>query len=182
MSDRTSWNGAFRYLPAEGTPISAAFSLSKQYATSTDAEDGRGHERTNWVLTAKPDLSHLDADDPTRADYADFDVITVNFGTHYSGRAQDNNPTTLELTLSAQLPAVALDTAMSLRTTTPWVLSPLPTDGAESMLELTGERVSELLETFARNAALTMTSLTTIPAATAEPEPEEEPTLVPPAQ
>lgn len=178
----TSWNGFFRYLPAAGTPVSAAFTLQKQFTTSTDAEDNRAHETTNWLLTAKPDLSHLAEDDPTRVDYADFDGISVSFSTHYSGRDQFSNPTTLELTLSAQLPAFTLDAAASLRTTTPWELTPLPTDGAQPMLELSGERVAEILGEFSRNAALTMTSLTTVPAAAAEPETNAEPTLVPPAQ
>lgn len=179
-ADRTFWEGHFRYLPAEGTLLSAAFTLDKEFTASTDEADGRAHEMTHWVLKAKPDLNHLEADDPTRDNYADFDEITVDFSTHYSGRALDNNPTTLELAITAQLPAVSLETAIALRTTSPWVLTPLPTDGAESVLELTGERVQELLGEFSRNAALTMTSLTTLPTETAEAD--AEPTLVPPAQ
>lgn len=182
LTDRTSWDGTFRYLPAEGTPVSAAFSLAKAFSKTTDEADGRGHERTTWTLTAKPDLTHLAADDPARADYADFDDISVSFTTHYSSREQDNNPTTLELSLSAQLPGVMLNSDMALRTTTPWVFTALPTDGAESILTLTGERVAALLGEFSRNAALTMTSLVTAPAETAEPEIAEEPTIVPPAQ
>ena len=182
--NRTAWEGVFRYLPAEGTPLSAAFTLDKEFTASTDETDGRAHEITHWTLKAKPDLSHLAADDPARENYADFDEITVDFSTHYSGRALDNNPTTLELTLSAQLPAVSLESEVALRTTSPWVFTPLSTDGAENMMELTGERVSELLTEFSRNAALTMTSLTTLPTETAEApaETDAEPTLVPPAQ
>ena len=178
--DNAAWKGFFRCLPAEGTPVSAAFTLQKTFNKTTDMEDSRAHETTTWSLTAEPDLSHLEADDPVRAEYADFDVITVNFSTHYSGRALDNNPTTLELSLSAQLPAVAIEAQAALRTTTPWVLSSLPTEGAESLLTMPGERAAELLQVFATNAALTMTSLTS--AVTAEPEASAEPTLVPPAQ
>ena len=79
---------------------------------------------------------------------------------------------------------MSLESEVALRTTSPWVFTPLSTDGAENMLELTGERVAELLTEFSRNAALTMTSLTTLPAETAEApaEADAEPTLVPPAQ
>ena len=189
MSDRTTWEGIFRYLPAEGTPISAAFSLGKQFAAYTDESDGRTHETTDWTLTARPDLSHLTQDDPTRGNYADFEDISIKLNTHYYSREQFNNPTTLEATLSAQFPGLTLDMALALRTTSPWVLSDLPTDGSELMLELTPERIVELLSEFSRNAAQTMTTLTEQP--TAEPDATEtpaetaataEPTVVPPAQ
>lgn len=188
MSDRTTWDGIFRYLPTEGTPISAAFSLGKQFSTYTDESDGRTHETTDWTLTARPDLSHLAQDDPSRELYADFEDISIRLNTHYYSREQFNNPTTLEATLSAQLPALTLDVALALRTTSPWVLSDLPTDGSELVLELTPERIVELLGDFSRNAALTMTTLTEQP--TDEPEAETppeaevtaEPTVVPPAQ
>ena len=179
MSDRTSWDGFLRFIPVSGTPLSAAFTLSKQFAAQTD-DNGRRSEHTEWVLTARPDLSHLEAEDPARADYADFDDITVSFSTHYASGAQDNNPTTLDILLSARLPSVTLDMAMTLRSTSPWVLSDLPTGGAEPILTLTPDRIATLLGEFSRNAALTMTTLTSVP--TAEPEPiEAEPTLVPPA-
>lgn len=192
MSDRTIWEGIFRYLPAEGTPISAAFSLSKEFSTYTDESDGRTHETTAWLLTARPDLSHLAQDDPTRESYADFEDISIALKTHYYSREQFNNPTTLEATLSARLPALSLEAALALRTTSPWVLSDLPTNGSEQMLELTPERIIELLGDFSRNAAQTMTTLTepsadepeTEAEAEADPAPEvaSEPTVVPPAQ
>ncbi|MCH5285907.1 MAG: hypothetical protein J1E43_00660 [Christensenellaceae bacterium] len=186
MSDRTTWDGIFRYLPAEGTPISASFSLIKQFSSYTDEAEGRAHEITNWSLTAKPDLSHLAQNDPARATYAEFEDIVISLSTHFYSREHLNDPTTLEATLSAQLPSLSLDMAMALRTTSPWVLSDLPTTDGELLLELTPERVAELLAGFSRNAALTMTSLTE--QTTAEPETETEtessaePTLVPPAQ
>lgn len=182
MSDRTIWNGFFRYLPAQGMPVSAAYSLTKQFSTYTDAEDGRAHEETSWTLTARRDLSHLAEDDPSREDYADFEDISLTLSTHYSGRAQYNNPTTLEAVLSARLPALTVDLSMTLRTTSPWVLSDLSTDGAESLLELSPERIAELLAEFTRNAALTMTTLTTTPATVTDLEAPAEPTVVPPAQ
>ena len=179
--DKATWKGVFRYLPAEGTPVSAAFTLDKTFSKTTDPTDDRTHETTAWSLTAQPDLSHLEADDPTRETYADFDVISVALSAHYSSRSLDNNPTTLDLTLAAQLPGVTVESVASMRTTSPWVFSSLPTDHAEPILGMSAERAAELLRTFATNATLTMTSLTTAPA-TAEPEAETEPTLVPPAQ
>lgn len=182
MSDRTIWDGVFRYLPAEGTPISASFSLVKQFSAYTDEADGRAHESTEWRLTAKPDLSHLEPNDPARDAYAEFEDIDISLSTHYYSKEHLNDPTTLELTLSAHLPSLTLDMAMALRTTSPWVLSDLPTTGSELVLELTPERITELLTSFSRNAALTMTSLTEKPAAEPDADVSAEPTLVPPAQ
>lgn len=182
-----TWNGIFRYLPQEGTAISAAFSLSKKLSVSTDADTGRRHETTEWSLTARRDLNHLSADDASRENYADFEDIALTFSTHYSGREQLNNPTSLDLVLSAQLPALTLDMETSLRTTNLWEMSNLPTEGSESLLNLTPERLAELVSEFTRNAALTMMSLTAQPADLADvPEasdaPSAEPTVVPPAK
>lgn len=178
----TSWKGFFRYLPQEGTPVSAAFTLAKSFVATTDEADGRAHETTAWTLTAQPDLSHLDAEDPARDSYADFDTISVTLSAHYSSRAQDNNPTTLELSLSAQLPSVTIESEAALRTTTPWVLTPLSTSGAEPLMGMSAERVAELLSQFALHAAQTMTTLTALPDPTVEPVADAEPTFVPPAQ
>lgn len=178
MSDRTVWNGALRYLPVEGTPIAASYSLSKQFSTSTD-DDNRTHEQTQWQLRINPDLSHLAEDDPTRADYPDFEEISITLNAHYSSKSQYNDPTTLEATFSAELPSLTLDAAMTFKTSSPWVLSDLPTNATtDQILELTPERIEALLTSFARNAAITMTSLSDSPA---EDEPDPAVTMVPPA-
>lgn len=181
LSDRTIWNGIFRYLPAEGTRYSVSFSIVKQFSAYTD-DESRSHEDTDWTLTVRPNLSHLDAEDPARADYADFETITAVLSTKYYSRERQNDPTTLEATLSAQLPALSLEMALALRTTSPWVLSDLPTANADELLTLSPEIVSDLLTEFSRNAALTMTSLTSTPSADESADSNPEPTLVPPAQ
>ena len=184
-ADDTTWNGVFRYMPAQGTPLSAAFSLTKTFSTYRDEEDAtRTHEVTKWTLTARQDLNHLKPDDPTRGDYLDFEDITLSLTTHYHSREQRNDATTLEAKIYAELPALAVELNATLRTASPWVFSDLPTEGAESLLTMTPETAADLLAEFSRNAALTMTSLISRPAATEEPAATDpaEPTLVPPAQ
>lgn len=180
LTDNTTWRGVFRYLPAEGTPLSAAFSLNKKTSRYAE-EDGRSHELTEWTFTADPDLSHLAEDDPARADYAEFEQIVMTLSTHYYSREQQRDPTNLEILFSAVMPTFTVDLGATLRTTNPWALSDLPRDDASAILELTPERIAGLLADFTQNAATTMTSLVT--SGTPEPEPEqpvELPTAEPP--
>lgn len=173
-AETTAWTGVLRMLPAEGEKLSAAFSLRKTRTTSQDAS-GYGHERTIWVLEAQPDLTHLEEDDEARDEYAVFEPVSLSLGLHYYSKSKDNNPTTLEMELAAQMPTFELALAGKVKTSNAWVREELFRDGAEDVLTMTEERMAELAEQFTRNAAVTMTALYATPEPVATAEPTAEP-------
>jgi len=175
-AETTLWTGVLRVLPEEGEKLSAAFTLKKNRTTSQD-EEGYGHERTHWMLEAQPDLAHLEEGDEAREEYAVFEPLSLSLGLHYYSKSKDNNPTTLEIELSAQMPTFALELTSKLKTSNAWVREDLPREGAESLVGMSEERLAALMEQFTQNAAVTMASLHPTP----EPEATPEPTAVPEA-
>lgn len=161
-AEGASWSGILRVLPGadakDQKPLSAAFKLSKTETSRVD-DDTREHVITTWQLEAEPDLSHLTADDPTRADYLDFGTVKAEGSIHFHSKNADSSPTTLEITGSLTMQDLQASLTCTLKTTSPWVLEDLPTEGGEDLLTLTDERKTELLTTFASNALAMLSAM-----------------------
>jgi len=177
-AETTLWTGILRVLPEEGKKLSAAFNLRKTRTTSQD-EAGYGHEKISWTLEAEPELSHLEADDEVREEYAVFEPVSVALGLHYYSKSKDNNPTTLEIELDAHMPTFELALSGKLKTSNAWTREQMSHEGAEDILTMSEERMAALAEQFSLNAAQTMTALYAAPDAASMPEPTAEPTAVP---
>lgn len=179
-AETTTWTGVLRVLPVEGEKLSTAFSLRRSRTTSQD-ESGYGHEQISWVLEAEPELSHLEADDEARDEYLVFEPVSLSLGLHYYSKSKDNNPTTLEIELSAHLPTVELALSGKIKTSNAWTREVLSREGAEDLLAMSEERMTDLAEQFADNATKTMTALYATPEPIAAAEPTVEPEEVPDA-
>lgn len=153
-AENTFWTGTLRYLPAEGEKLALAFELRRHHTLTEDAER-RSHDKTLWELSAT-------VEQPAgETGYMTLPPVAVTLSTYFHSKHLNQNPTTLELTLNALLPGVALDIAATLKTSSSWNMETLPTNGAQSVTTLTEENVAALLAEYTRNAVQTMTTLTT---------------------
>lgn len=178
-AESASWKGILRMVPtapdAEHQAISAAFTLKKFHSSSVDS-DTREHDVSTWELAVAPDMSHLEAEDPARAYYADFAPITAKAKVHFHSKNAMSSPTTLEIDASVAMDDVKLSLTATLKSTTPWVMQSMDFTGGENMATLTEERKAELAAAFAANGldlASQMQARTATPGDL--PLPQEEP-------
>lgn len=189
-AETVHWEGFVRITPAVGNdepPLSAAFTYKTSHRIWED-EEYAIHEDFSYLLSAEPDLSLMDEDDPFRSTYVDFPALSLEAGFNYllqTDRA--NRPVQLEMTLNAQLPDAKLGLTANLRTAERWEHELLPMTGAENLLAMSDARVEELLKLLTTNAIQTMSTLNADTAIVAlepvaTPEPASAPTAVPPVQ
>ena len=126
------------------------FVLTKEASEYQD-EETRSHELTDWKL------DFCQAADLTDVKYAEVDPSTVMVRTHYYSKNADNQSTTLEIAVSAELTDAQLTFAGRFRTSSPWDLTAgLPTDGAASLAEMTEAQRAEIIEDLARNSMIVL--------------------------
>lgn len=154
-AESASWKGIVRMIPAapdaEHQAVSVAFTLKKFHSTSIDS-DTREHNVDTWELTAQPDLSHLEEEDAARAFYLDFTPVTAKAKIHFHSKNAMSSPTTLEIDLTADSGDAQVALSATMKSTSPWVIQAMATDGGESLVGMAEERKAELLATFAANA------------------------------
>ncbi|MGN1020116.1 MAG: hypothetical protein ACI4O7_07055 [Aristaeellaceae bacterium] len=133
------YTGLLRLEPEEGQGLAAAFNLKKVFSHTVD-DDTREHDMTTWTLDVTMDESV--AGD---GDYVVFEPIHATLMTHFHSKNAKRNATTLELTASLTQGTESLSLAGSIKTTSPWVLDQLPTEGAEDLTAMTESYRSEIL-------------------------------------
>lgn len=169
-AENTFWTGTLRYIPAEGEKTLLSYEL-RRYRTTTEDAERRSYEKTLWELSAK-------AEQPDgETGYAQMDPISVTLQTVFSSKHLNQNPTTLEASLSASLPGAVLTLNATLKTASAWDMQTLSTENARSVTALTEQEASGLLESYLNHAVSTMLTLTTgeLPAPEEPTEPDEEP-------
>lgn len=176
----TSWNGTLRIIPNAGvqeTALSAAFTCSTSHKIWQD-EKYLDHDTSEFAISITPDLDNLDADDPFRSSYVDFQPVSLSTSVDYRNNPyQANSAVQINLSVDAQLPDAAVTAEAVLRITTQVTMENLATEGAEDFTRLTDERKDALLQVMLTNAVLTMSNLhTDAPEMT---EVEAEPTATP---
>lgn len=120
-----------------------SWNLNNTNTVSTD-ENAKNHENTTWHLSADTDASVLpDGEDPEA--YRSFQSTEVELILHYSSKAAQTSPTTLEVSLSAKVFGTELKGEGTFKTASPWILTPFDTSEA---MNLTAEGLPGLLSAF----------------------------------
>ena len=183
--------GEIKVIPNAGVEenaLSAAFTCSYGQKIWQD-EKYLDHDTTELAIAIEPALANLDADDPFRSSYVEFQPVSLNMTVDYRNNPnQANSAVQININVDAQLPDAQVQAEAVLRITTAMEMKALSTAGAEDLTQMTDERKDELLQVLLGNAVMTMANLNAdaleIPAATeeaAETAPMAEATVVPPA-
>lgn len=180
-AETATYRGFLSINPAAGVnenPLSAAFEYKKSHTLWQD-EDGAPRDDTAYSFRLEPDVSMLDADDPFRNSYIQFDPISIDLAMEYYSKSKANDKATqLKLICDALLPDASVSVTMMIRTTSPWVMIDLPVEAAETVKGMSSERAAQIATEFIGNVIQTVTSLNTMPQPTAAPEnnaaPEQE--------
>lgn len=177
-AESATYRGFVSINPAAGAsenPLSASFEYKMSHTLWVDEEDAP-RDDTSYAFTIEPDLSMLDADDPFRSSYIQFDPISVNLSMDYYSKSKANDKATqLKMNCDAVLPDANVSVSMTVRTTSPWAMISLPVTPAEPIRGMNADRAALLASELVGNAVKTMASLSVQPTATAAPEATEEP-------
>ncbi|MGN0973042.1 MAG: hypothetical protein ACI4OY_13875, partial [Aristaeellaceae bacterium] len=147
------YNGLVRLEPQEGKGYAIAFNLKKVFSHTVD-DDTREHDVTTWTLDLAMDESVAGDED-----YATFEPVQATLMTHFHSKNAKRNATTLEVTASLAQGTESLSLAGSIKTTSPWVLDQLPTDGAEDLTAMTDSFRGEIMGMMWSNLQSAMSAL-----------------------
>ena len=169
---------------AKGMRHALRVDVSRSSELTTD-EETRDHLRENWIVTAERDVSHL----PEGQDASGFPEetpIQAILNLHFYSRYSQSSPTTLEFEAKVARGAQSVSVSGSMKTASPWTLTPFDTEGAVDLSTLSRQQLvvkaAEMLAsaseqfTPAENNTAEPTAepeTTAEPGASAEPESEE---------
>ncbi|MGN0779987.1 MAG: hypothetical protein ACI4MJ_12605 [Aristaeellaceae bacterium] len=131
--------GMLRVEQEDKQGLAVAFTLKKVYTHTVDA-DTREHDVTTWSLELAMDEAVVGDED-----YITFEPVQASLMTHFHSKNAKRNATTLELTASLAQGTESLSLAGSIKTTSPWVLDTLPTQGAEELTAMTASYRAEIM-------------------------------------
>lgn len=138
-ADSTAYQGKVRMIPADQAQqgLGLSFALVEVKSSSID-EDTRSHDVTNWTLTLKQDEAC------TGDAWQKVDPMEISARIHLHSKGLQYNPVTVEMNVSVKLAEAVLSAALELRTSSPWVLDELPTEGAVDVASMTEEQRTQL--------------------------------------
>ena len=142
-----------RLEPEDGQGFAAAFTLKKVFSHTVD-DDTREHDVTTWTLEVS-----MDDTVAGDGDYMTFEPVQASLMTHFHSKNAKRNATTLEVTASVTQGTESLALAGSIKTSSPWVLDKLPTDGAEDITAMTASYRGEILDMLWSNLQSALSAL-----------------------
>ena len=145
--------GLVRLEPEDGQGFAAAFTLKKVFSHTVD-DDTREHDVTTWTLEVS-----MDDTVAGDGDYMTFEPVQASLMTHFHSKNAKRNATTLEVTASVTQGTESLALAGSIKTSSPWVLDKLPTDGAEDITAMTASYRGEILDMLWSNLQSALSAL-----------------------
>ena len=185
VEDANAWKGTVKVIPNAGVEenaLSASFACSAGHKIWQD-DNYLDHDTSKFSFEINPALDNLDADDPFRSSYIEFQPVAVSLSVDYRNNPhQANSAVQINVDVDANLPDAQVQAAIVLRITNTMDMKALPTTGAEDFTQLTAERKDELLQLLIANAVQTMSALNAdaLPVQ-AEAAPQAAATVVPPA-
>jgi len=138
-ADSAAYAGKVCVTPANADQkgIAVAFTLVEIKTSSMD-EDTRSHDVTSWSLKLQPDENH------TGDSWTDFEPMEINARIHLHSKSLQYNPVTLEISADVKLADAQASAVLELRTSSPWVLDDLPTEGARDVASLAEEERTQM--------------------------------------
>lgn len=147
--------GVFRLIRREGESISVSYTLTSTVKTYVDSSN-RNHEEGEYVLSAEPDLSHLDLLSPERETYADFGTLNATLTTSFYSKSSDTTPVTASISLDLTLDDNSVQSVLTLKSASPWRLPEAPEGPYTDLAAMTAEERSALLADWFNNGLAAM--------------------------
>ena len=145
-SGSTAYKGMFRYIPGQAAEsIGVTFTLAEVQSFTTD-EDTRSHHVSNWTLNLQS------AEGCTGEGWKTVEPMELTARVHIHSKGLQYNPVTMEIEAGVKMADAQLSAALELRTTSPWVLDALRTEGAKDAASLTEEEKGQLFRDLGLNA------------------------------
>ena len=158
-------SGTFRLIRREGQSLSVSYTLTASSNTYTDSQS-RNHEDSDYVLSAEPDLSHLDPLSDERAAYVDFDAFTAHLTASFYSKSSDTTPVTSAISFDMDLDGSSLQIALTLKSASPWRLPEAPEGPYTDLSSMDADQYAALLNDWFTNGLMALSLLQ--PAADAE--------------
>ena len=151
MSDN-EWTGYVSLQTGEETKA-CTYSITRKNETSLDAEDYHHDTTTYTVLINTEDNGTVSQ------------PVDLQLGFHFYSRSAKRSATTLDVTLKGLIPGGRIQAAAKFRTTTPWELTAMQTDGSISLAERTVEERMEVIQDYFGNLLVSLDTLGALAAA-----------------
>lgn len=133
-------------------------------------EEGRDHLRENWTLSSQRDVSRLPEGEDAK-NYPEEAPQELDVRLHYFSRYSQSSPTTLEAQIVYTGEDLKLQAESSMKSASPWTLTPFSTEGAMDITALSSLELS-----IKAAEAVAAASEQFVPEKTAEDEPASEET------
>ncbi len=145
-SGSTGYKGCFHYVPGQGQEsIGVSFTLVQVKSATTD-EDTRSHETTSLTVKLQQD------EECAGQGWKTVEPMEITARVHIHSKAMQYNPVTLEIEAGVKTADAQASAKLELRTSSPWVLDNLPTEGARDVASLTEEERNQMFLDLGLNA------------------------------
>ena len=132
--------------------LSLSFSIRKAFETYSDEETGRIHEIHHFTVNVSRDTQNL-PDGMTDADFPAFETIDAEANFHFSSKAPQSSPVTVESSISITRGETNLTLAGKVKTAATWPFVPFAVENAKAMAEMNQEETAAAFAEWIRNAA-----------------------------
>ena len=143
-----------RYSAAEDqkdSNLSLKFSIRKTFETYSDEENGRIHEIHRFDITVSRDTENL-PEGMTDAAFSDFETVGVEAEFHFSSKAPQSSPVTLESKISYTRGETNLVITGKVKTAATWPFVPFTIENVKPLNEMTQEETGAALAEWVLNA------------------------------
>ncbi len=144
-----------RYSTAEDQKngnLSLNFSIRKTFETYLDDETEKIHEIHNYTIAVSRDTQNL-PEGLTDDEFPDFEPCSVEADFHFSSKAPQSSPVTLESVVSYTRGEMKITLSGKIKTAATWPFVPFATENAEPLNGMSQEDAGTALAEWIRNAA-----------------------------
>ena len=132
--------------------LSLKISIRKNFETYTDEETGRIHEIHSYTVDFTRDTQSL-PEGMTDADFPDFETIAVNAEFHFSSKAPQSSPVTVESSITYTRGEMSLAITGKVKTAATWAFVPFTVENVKPLGNMTGEELGLAMAEWIQNAA-----------------------------
>lgn len=132
--------------------LALRFDIRKTFETFTDDETERIHEIHHYTVTVVRDTQNI-PEDTTDADFPDFETVSLDADFHFSSKAPQSSPVTVESTIEYSRGETKLSLSGKVKTAATWAFVPFTVENAIPLSGMAPEEAAAALAEWIQNAA-----------------------------
>ena len=132
--------------------LAVKLDVVKTFETYSDEETGKIHEIHHYKISAVRDTTDL-PEGITDADFSAFEAINIDADFHFSAKAPQSSPVTLESSVSYQQGEFSVLISGKIKTAATWAFVPFSIENAKQLNGITAEEIGTSLAEFVQNAS-----------------------------